>query len=144
MKTTLIQPSQTPTTHDTKTRVKLTIVTILSISERLAIASLTLLSCLTMYYIFSVLFLFFVWCPCMAMQVYGLYAFVEAAAFRSIVLRYAGAPIDTHVSLFFLFVYLAASFFPFCFLFWYNYCRFLLVWRVRRTFFPSGRCFSTL
>ena len=29
---------QTPTTHDTNTRVKLTIVTILSFSERLAIA----------------------------------------------------------------------------------------------------------
>ena len=38
--TTLIQPSQTPTTHDTNTRVELTIVTILSISERLAIANL--------------------------------------------------------------------------------------------------------
>ena len=38
---TLIQPNQTPTTHDTNTRIKLTIVTILSFSERLAIANLS-------------------------------------------------------------------------------------------------------
>ena len=38
---TLIQPNQTPTTHDTNTRFKLTIVTILSFSERLAIANLS-------------------------------------------------------------------------------------------------------
>ena len=36
--TTLIQPSQTPTLHDTNTRLKWSIVTILSFSERLAIA----------------------------------------------------------------------------------------------------------
>ena len=40
VKRTLIQQSQTPATRDTNTNVKLTIVTILSISERLAIASL--------------------------------------------------------------------------------------------------------
>ena len=39
---TLIQLSQTPTTHDTNTRVKLTIFTILSFRERLAIANLSL------------------------------------------------------------------------------------------------------
>ena len=38
--TTLIRPSQTLTTHDTNTCVKVTIVSILSISERLAIANL--------------------------------------------------------------------------------------------------------
>ena len=37
VETTLIQPSQTPTPHDTNTRVKLTIVTILSFSERLSL-----------------------------------------------------------------------------------------------------------
>ena len=70
------------------------------------------------------------------------YAFVEAAALRSIVLRYAGAPIATRVSFFFPFVYLEMSRFPslFCTI----HCRFLFVWRVRRTFFPSGWCFSTL
>ena len=48
--------------------------------------------------------------------VFRLYAFVEAAALRSIVLRYAGAPIATRVSFFsffpFLFVYLEMSLFP--------------------------------
>ena len=38
--TTFIQPSQTPTPNDTNTRVKLTIVTFLSFSERLTIANL--------------------------------------------------------------------------------------------------------
>ena len=47
--------------------------------------------------------------------VFRLYAFVEAAALRSIVLRYAGVPIATRVSfIFFLlfFVYLEMSLFP--------------------------------
>ena len=39
--TTLIEPSQTRTAHDTNTRVKLTIVTFLYINERLAIANLS-------------------------------------------------------------------------------------------------------
>ena len=39
-----------------------------------------------------------------------LYAFVEAAALRSIVLRYASAPIATRV--FFFFFFLEMSFFP--------------------------------
>ena len=42
-----------------------------------------------------------------------LYAFVEAAALHSIVLRYAGAPIATRISFFlFPFVYLEMSLFP--------------------------------
>ena len=48
--------------------------------------------------------------------VFRLYAFVEAAALRSIVLRYAGVPIATRVSFFncfrFIFVYLEMSLFP--------------------------------
>ena len=45
--------------------------------------------------------------------VFRLYAFLEAAALRSIVLRYAGgAPIATRVSFFFPFVYLEMSLFP--------------------------------
>ena len=65
------------------------------------------------------------------------YAFVEAAALRSIVLRYAGVPIVTRVSFFlsFLSLFPSIAFVPFPFLF---------VWRVRRTFFPSGWYFSTL
>ena len=48
---------------------------------------------------------------------FRLYAFVEAAALRSIVLRYAGVPIATRVSLFLsfsflFFVYLEMSLFP--------------------------------
>ena len=58
------------------------------------------------------------------------YAFVEAAALRSIVLRYTGAPIATRVS-FFLDMSLFSSIF-------------CTIWRVRRTFFPSEWCFSTL
>ena len=44
--------------------------------------------------------------------VFRLYAFVEAAALRSVVLRYAGASIATRVSFFFHFVYLEMSLFP--------------------------------
>ena len=47
--------------------------------------------------------------------VFRLYAFVEAAALRSIVLRYAGVPIATRVSFFlsfFFFLYLEMSLFP--------------------------------
>ena len=45
---------------------------------------------------------------------FRLYAFVEAATLRSIVLRYAGAPIATRVSFFVFpfFVYLEMSLFP--------------------------------
>ena len=41
-----------------------------------------------------------------------LVAFIEAAALRSTVLRYTGAPIVTRASFFFRFVYLEVSLFP--------------------------------
>ena len=41
LRTTLIQPGQTPTTQDINMHVKLKIVTLLSFSERLAIANLS-------------------------------------------------------------------------------------------------------
>ena len=58
---------------------------------------------------------------------FRLYAFVEAAALRSIVLRYAGVPITTRVSFFY--------FFPF----------FLFIWRCRffRVFFPLSLCMES-
>ena len=65
---------------------------------------------------------------------FRLYDLVEAAALRSIVLRYAGVSIATHVSIFFIHFFI-----------WR--CRFFRVffplslcmdYRVRRTFFPSG------
>ena len=49
---------------------------------------------------------------CFVLLRFRLYALIEAAALRSIVLRYAGAPIATRVSIFFLFVYLEMSLFP--------------------------------
>ena len=58
---------------------------------------------------------------------FRLYAFVEAAALRSIVLRCAGAPIATRVPFFFPFVCLEVSLFPNILFF---HCRFLFVWRV--------------
>ena len=68
--------------------------------------------------------------------VFRLYAFVRAAALRSIVLRYAGAPIATRFFFFF-----EMSLFPsiFCII-----SAFLFVWGVPRTFIPSEWCFSTL
>ena len=66
--------------------------------------------------------------------------FIESAALRSIVLRYAGAPIAVRVSFFFPFVYLDMSLFPTIFL---TIAVLSLYGRVRRTFFPSGWCFST-
>ena len=58
--------------------------------------------------------------------VFRLYAFVEAAALRSIVLRYAGVPIATPVSFFFFFSF------------------FLFIWRCRffRVFFSTISAFS--
>ena len=48
----------------------------------------------------------FFWCyACFVLLRFSLYAFFEAATYRSIVLRYAGAPISTRISFFF---------FPFC------------------------------
>ena len=55
------------------------------------------------------------WCfVCFVLLRFRLYAFVEAAALRSIVLRHAGVPIATRFFLFFvfLFVYLEISLFP--------------------------------
>ena len=46
------------------------------------------------------------------MLLFRLHAFVEAAALRSIALRYPGAPIATRVSFFFTFVYMEMSPFP--------------------------------
>ena len=72
--------------------------------------------------------------------VFSPYAFVEAAA-RSIGLRYAGVPIAKRV-LFFYFVFIwRCRFFQ---IFVLYHFRFLFVWRVRRTFFPSGWCFFYL
>ena len=49
----------------------------------------------------------FLWCyVCFVLLRFRLYAFVEAAALRSIVLRYAGVPIATRLSF--------VLFFPFC------------------------------
>ena len=64
---------------------------------------------------------------------------VEASALRSIVLRYAyaGVPIATRISFFLSFFFVAFSEYIY---FLYPF-RFLFVWRVRRTFFPSGRYF---
>ena len=78
---------------------------------------------------------------------FRLYAFfVEAAALSSIVLRYAGgASIATRSSstCFFLSFLCLFGDVAFSEYFLYHY-RFLFVWRIRRTFFPSEWCFSTL
>ena len=69
------------------------------------------------------------------------YVFIGAAALRSIVLRYASAPTATHVSSFYPFDSYEMSFFQSIFVPLPFSC---FVWRVRRTFFPSGWCFSAL
>ena len=57
---------------------------------------------------------FFLWCyVCFVLLRFHPYAFVEAAALRSIVLRYAGVPIVTRVSFFLSFFFVA--FFESCF-----------------------------
>ena len=61
-------------------------------------------------------------------------------ALRSFVLRYAGAPIAIHVC-FFSFCSFGDVAFSEYFLY---HRRFLFEWKVRRTFFPSAWCFSTL
>ena len=86
--------------------------------------------------------------------VFRLNAFVEAAALRSIVLRYAGVPIATRVSFFFVFpffyVYLEMSLFPsilFIYLFYFYHFRILFVWHgeyVVRSFLPDGVFFFTV
>ena len=78
---------------------------------------------------------------CFVLLRFRLYAFVEAAALRSNVLRYAGAPIATRVSsfLFFPFVYLEMLFFPsiFC-----TFSAFSLYEEyVVRSFLPDDRVF---
>ena len=72
--------------------------------------------------------------------VFVFYAFIKAAALRSIVLRYAGAPIATRVLFLSFCLFGDAAFSEYCL----YHCRFLFQWRVRRTFFPSGWCISTL
>ena len=78
------------------------------------------------------------------------FVFTEAAALRSIVLRSSiCAPRQPHAvttvcvlfRFFFPFVCLEMSLFSEYFLY---HCRFLVVWRVRRTFFPSEWCFYYL
>ena len=60
----------------------------------------------------------FLWCyVCFVLLRFRLHAFVDAATLRSIVLRYAGAPVVTRVSFFFPFVYLEMSLFPSIFLY---------------------------
>ena len=51
---------------------------------------------------------------CFVLLRFRLYALVEAAALRSIVLRYAGAPIATQVPLFIYFSFFFFIFFVFC------------------------------
>ena len=86
----------------------------------------------------------FIWCyVCFVLLRFRLYAFVEAAALRSIVLRYAGSPIATRVSsfLFFLLFIWRCRFFR---VFFVPYPLSLILYRrLRRTFFPSEWCFST-
>ena len=78
----------------------------------------------------------FIWCYlCLVLLLFRLYAFVEAAALRSIVLRYAGASIATRVPFFFFLLLIFIC--RFCRMFLYH-CRFLFVWKVHRTRFPSG------
>ena len=86
---------------------------------------------------------------CFVLFRFRLLAFSEAAALCSIVIRYACAPATTRIYLttdcvlfcFYLFLFsLEVSLFP---SYLYHY-RFLLVSRVRRTFFTSGWCFTTL
>ena len=76
-------------------------------------------------------------CVCFVLLRFRLYAFVEAAALRSIVLRHAGASITTRV----YFSFFGGVAFSEYFLYHF---RFLFVWRVCRTFSPSGWCFSYL
>ena len=76
----------------------------------------------------------FLWCcVCFVLLHFRLYAFVEAAPLRLIVIRYAGAPRQSHV---FLFFFLQMSLFPSIFVaFPLSLCS--MDYRVRRTFFPS-------
>ena len=54
----------------------------------------------------------FLWCyVCFVLIPFRLYAFVEAAALRSIVLRYAGAPVAARVFFFLFFFFFSPSLF---------------------------------
>ena len=83
--------------------------------------------------------------------VFRRYAFVEAVALRSIVLRYAGIPLATRVS-FFSFFFFFCLFGDVAFSEYFLFVPFPLSlcsinsmdYRVRRTFFPSGWCFFYL
>ena len=79
---------------------------------------------------------FVLFCFALLCFVFRLYALVEVAALRSIVLRYAGAPIATRVSFFFPFVYLETSLFPnmFCTISAFSLCGEYVV----RSFLPNG------
>ena len=71
---------------------------------------------------------------CLFVFCFRLVSFTEAAALRSIILRYAAcAPTATRS-------YLTTTCLLFCFSFFSEHflchCRFIFVWRVRRTFFP--------
>ena len=83
---------------------------------------------------------FVLFCFVLLSFIFRLYAFVEAAALRSIVLRYAGAPTATRVSFFFpFFVYLETSLFPSIFLYHFRFLFF--VWTIEyvlRSFLPDG------
>ena len=70
------------------------------------------------------------------------YAFIEVVALRSIVLRFSICmrP-DSHRCLFIFPFFFEMSLFP---SFFVPHYRFIFVWRVLRTFSPSGWCFSTL
>ena len=92
----------------------------------------------------------FFWCyACFVLLRCPFYDFVQAEVIRSIVLRYASASIATRVSFFlvflpFLFIWRCRFFRVFYKILVLYHFRFLFVWRVRRTFFPSEWCFSTL
>ena len=78
----------------------------------------------------------FLWCyVCFVLLRFRIYAFVEAATLRSIVLRYAGASIAARV-----FIFWRCRFSEY-FLYHFRFLFVSFVWRVRRTFFPSGWCF---
>ena len=78
-----------------------------------------------------------------------LYALIETAAVRSIILRHActrtatSGHLKSICALFFCFFFVSLEMLLFLSIFWYC-CRFFSVWRVRSTLFPSGWCFPTL
>ena len=77
---------------------------------------------------------FVLFCFALLCFVFRIRAFFEAAAFRSISCPSICRRPESHTCFFFL----EMSLFPSIFLY---HVRFLFVWRVRRTFFPSEWCF---